>query len=155
MRAFWKFRYLILWGLQSQSDTFSEKFKSTVCARRMNSPSSLSGKGIQKRVTSDLNKVFIYVKACSLHDSSDLCDSLQCSNSDVQDSPHSLLQPRPVGILFWACGTLHSPSHRKSRTWSSEVYFKILYFGFSRCTSNFLHTPCLAMLLYSAVMLCG
>lgn len=92
-------------------------------------------------MTSDLNKVFIYVKACSLHDSSDLCDSLQCSNSDVQDSPHSLLQPRPVGILFWACGTLHSPSHRKSRTWSSEVYFKILYFGFSRCTSNFLHTP--------------
>lgn len=84
-----------------------------------------------------LCEVFIYVKACSLCVSSDLCDRLWYTDSDLQDFLHSLLQLRPVGILFWAFGRLHSASHEKTGPWSSEVYFTLLHFWFHQMHINF------------------
>ena len=66
--------------------------------------------------TRDLNEVFISAKARLLCVSYYLCDSLRCTNSDVQNALHLPQQPRPRGICSEPVGGCAVPTAGKSKT---------------------------------------
>lgn len=67
-------------------------------------------------VTSDLNEAFISVKACSLCFSYYLCNSLRCTDSDVQNALHLPRQLRPSGFCSESVGGCAVPTAGKSKT---------------------------------------
>lgn len=106
-------------------------------------------------VTSDLSAAFISAKAFFLCVSYYLCDSLWCTDSDVQECLTLTLAAKAEGFLFRAHGRMCRDNCWKKQGPRTLKFISHLHiFAFSRGASAFLCEICPAMLLHKSQWRC-
>lgn len=105
--------------------------------------------------THDLNETLISAKTCVSHCvSHSLCDSLWCSNSDMQNAFALALAAEAKGCLFRPYGRLWSANYREKWDPGALKFILHLSSSFNRWTAPFFCETCPAMLPHTAQWWC-